>query len=73
MKSGYRSIHFMNKHCSEILQETLLNSVANDLLPFMVGQGHDSLTLLRVKEVTSLQHCLQAIQVLCAEHRQEAL
>jgi hypothetical protein len=38
-----------NKRCSKILQETLLNyymkySVSNDLLPFMVGQSHDSST-----------------------------
>jgi hypothetical protein len=58
-----------NKHCLEILQETLLNSVSIDLLPFMVGQSHDSLTLLNVKEVI----CQQAIQVLCTGHRQEAL
>jgi hypothetical protein len=38
----------MNKHCAKILQETLLNSVSNDLLPFMVGQSHDSFTLLSV-------------------------
>jgi hypothetical protein len=30
------------KFFSKILQETLLNSAANDLLPFMVGQSHDS-------------------------------
>jgi hypothetical protein len=64
---------FLNKHCSKILKERLLNSVSNDLLPFMVGQSHDSLTLLRVKEVMLFQHCQQAIQVLCTGHRQEAL
>jgi hypothetical protein len=26
--------------------------VANDLLPFMVGQSHDSFTLLNIKDVT---------------------
>jgi hypothetical protein len=62
-----------NKPCSEILQKTLLNSVSNDLLPFMVGQSHDNLTLLRVEEVMLFQHCQQAIQVLCTGHRQEAL
>jgi hypothetical protein len=40
-----------NKHCSEILQETLLNSVSNDLLPFMVGQSHYTCTLLNTKNV----------------------
>jgi hypothetical protein len=31
------------KHCLKILKlkETLLNSVSNDLLPFMVGQSHE--------------------------------
>jgi hypothetical protein len=62
-----------NKHCSEILQETLLNSVSNDLLPFMVGQSHDSLTQLRVKDVMLFQNCQQAIQVLYTGHRQYAL
>jgi hypothetical protein len=39
------------------LQERLLNSVANDLLPFMVGQSHESLTLLRVNDVGLFLHC----------------
>jgi hypothetical protein len=45
-----------NKHYSKILQETLSNAVSNDLLPFMIGQSHDSFTLLSVKDavVTSL-------------------
>jgi hypothetical protein len=34
-----------------ILQETLLNSLSNDLLPFMVGQSRDGLTLLSVMDV----------------------
>jgi hypothetical protein len=51
-----------NKHCSQILQETLLNSVSNDSLPFMVGQSHDSFTPLSVKDVMLFQHCQQAIQ-----------
>jgi hypothetical protein len=38
--------NFNNKHCSKIFQETLLNSVSNDLLPLMVGQSHDSFTLV---------------------------
>jgi hypothetical protein len=38
------------KHCSKNLQETLLNSVFYDLLPFMVGQSRDSFTLLSVKD-----------------------
>jgi hypothetical protein len=62
-----------NKHCSKILQEILLNSVSNDLLPFMVGQSHDSFTLLSVKDVMLFQHCQQAIQVLCTGYRQEVL
>jgi hypothetical protein len=40
-----------NKNCSKISQETLLNSVSNDLLPFLVGQSHDNFTLLSVKDV----------------------
>jgi hypothetical protein len=63
----------MTEHCSEILQEQLLNSVSNELLPFMVGQSHDSFTLLSVKEVMLFQHCQQTIQVLCTGHKQEAL
>jgi hypothetical protein len=39
-----------NKH-SKILQETLLNSVSNDLLPLIVGQSHDSFALVSVKDV----------------------
>jgi hypothetical protein len=35
-----------NKHSSKISQETLLNSVSNELLPSMIGQSHDSFTLL---------------------------
>jgi hypothetical protein len=61
------------EHCSEILQETLLTSVSNDLLPLMVGQSHDSFTLLSAKNVMSFQHCQRAIQVLRTEYRQEAL
>jgi hypothetical protein len=67
-----RDFTFCNKHCSEILLETLLSSVSNDLLPFVVGQGHNSLTLLRLKKVMLSQHCQQAIQVLCKGHEQEA-
>jgi hypothetical protein len=33
----------VNKHCSKILQETLLNGVSND--------SHDSFTLLSLKDV----------------------
>jgi hypothetical protein len=46
-----------NKHCSKIWQETLLNSVSNDLLPFRVRQSHDSFILLSVKDVMLFQHC----------------
>jgi hypothetical protein len=53
----------------EILQETLLNSDSNDLLPLMVGQSHDSFALLSVKNVMSFQHCQQAIQLLCMGNR----
>jgi hypothetical protein len=63
----------MNKHCWEMLQETLLDSVSVDWLPFMVGQSHDSLPLLRDKEVMLFQHCQQVFQVICIGHRQEAL
>jgi hypothetical protein len=62
-----------NKHCSKISLETLLSSVFNDLLPFMVGQSHDSFTLLSVKDMMLYQHFLQAIQELCTGCRQEAL
>jgi hypothetical protein len=43
------------------------------LIPFMVGQSHDSFTLLSVKDVMLLHHCQQAIQVLCTGYRQEEL
>jgi hypothetical protein len=56
-----------------ILQERLLNSVSNELLPLIVGQSHDSLALLRVKEVMLFQHCQHAIQVLSTGHTQAAL
>jgi hypothetical protein len=32
-------VNLTNETCSEILQETLLISVSNNLLPFMVGQS----------------------------------
>jgi hypothetical protein len=63
----------LNKHCSKILQETFLNSVSNNFLPFVVGQSHVSFTVLSVKDVMLFQHCQQAIQVLCTGYRQEAL
>jgi hypothetical protein len=44
----------VNKHCSKILQETLLNSVSKDLLPFMVGQSHDSFALSRMCVISAL-------------------
>jgi hypothetical protein len=62
-----------NKHCSEILQETLLNRVSSELPPFIVGQSHDSFTLLSAKNAMLFQHLQQAIQVLCPEYRQETL
>jgi hypothetical protein len=43
-----------NKHVSKISLETLLNSVSNDLLPFMVRQSHDSFTLLVVSDANDL-------------------
>jgi hypothetical protein len=46
----------------KILQETLLNRVSNDLLPLMVGQSHDGVTLLNVKDVLLFQLCQQAIR-----------
>jgi hypothetical protein len=57
----------------ENLAGTLLNSVSKELLPFMVGQSHDSFTLLRVKDEMLIQHCQQAIQVMRTGYRQEAL
>jgi hypothetical protein len=62
-----------NKHCLKISQETLLNCVSNDLLPFMVGQSHYSLKLLSVMDVMLFQHYQQAIHVLCVGYRSEAL
>jgi hypothetical protein len=62
-----------NKHCSKIAQETLLNSVSYDLLPFMVGQSQDNFTLPSVKDVMLFQHCQQAIQVLCTGYRLKAI
>jgi hypothetical protein len=35
-----------------------------DLLPFLVGQSHDSFTLLSVKDAMLFQRCQQAVQVL---------
>jgi hypothetical protein len=47
-----------NTHCPKILQKTLLNNVGNVLLPFMVGQIHDSFTLVSVKDDEMLfQQC----------------
>jgi hypothetical protein len=57
-----------NKHCSKISQETLLNSVSNDLRPLMIGQSRDSFTLLSVKDVMLFRHCQQDIHA-CAVHR----
>jgi hypothetical protein len=65
-------VQVLNKHCLEILQEALLNSVSNDLLPLMVGQSHGSFTLLSAKNVMFFQHCQKAIRVLCTEFRHEA-
>jgi hypothetical protein len=52
-------------------RKQLSNSVSNDLLPFMVGQSHDSFTLLSVKNGMLFQQCQQAIQVLCIGCRQQ--
>jgi hypothetical protein len=59
----------LNKHNSKISQETLLNSVSNEWLPLMVGQSHDSFTLLSVKDVMLFQHCQQAIYLVCTGYR----
>jgi hypothetical protein len=67
------SLQTSNKHCYKISQETHLNSVTYDLLPFMVGQRHESFTLLSVNDVMLFQHCQQAIKVMCTRHREEAL
>jgi hypothetical protein len=69
----YLFIFSPNKHCSKILQETLLNSVANDLLPFIVVQSRDSFTLLSVKDVGLVQHCQQANKMMCTGCKQEVL
>jgi hypothetical protein len=53
----------------QIWQETLLNSVANEWLPFMVGQSKDSFTLLSVMDVVLLHHCQQAIHLVCTGYR----
>jgi hypothetical protein len=68
--TGGPAIAVCNKYCSKILQETLELS---DLLPLMVGQSHDSFTLLSVKDVMLFQHCWQANQVLSMGYRQETL
>jgi hypothetical protein len=62
----------LNKHCSETLQGTLLNSVSNDLPPFTVKHSHDSFTLPTVKDVMLVQHCQQSVYVLCTGDRREA-
>jgi hypothetical protein len=54
LQNALRPLHdgkTSNTHCSKILQETLLNSVSDELLSFMVGQSHDSFKLLSVKDV----------------------
>jgi hypothetical protein len=56
-----------NKHCSKILQEQLLNSISNGLLPFMVGQSHGSFTLLSAKDVMLFQHCKASRPSKCFE------
>jgi hypothetical protein len=71
--STSRPEDLLNKHCSQILQETLLNSVPDDLLPFMVGHGHDNFTLLTVKDVMLFQHCQLVIKMLFTGYRQKAL
>jgi hypothetical protein len=55
-------IKIVPKSC-RILQKMLLNSVANDLLPFMVKISHESFTLLRVNDVGLFQHGQQANKV----------
>jgi hypothetical protein len=67
------SVDSVNKHCLKTLLETLLNSVSNDLLPFVVGQSHDSYPLMSVKDVLLCQHCQQATQVLCMRYRQDII
>jgi hypothetical protein len=51
-----KEVQVCNTHCSKILQETLLNSVANDLLPLMVGQSRESFSLLSANDVGLFQH-----------------
>jgi hypothetical protein len=55
------------------LAGSTFNSVFKDLLLFMVGQNHDSFTLLGVKDVMLFQHCQEAMKVLSTGDRQEAL
>jgi hypothetical protein len=63
-------VHSLSKPNSSIIsQKTLLNSVSNDLLPFMVGQSYGSFTLLSVKDVMLFQHCQKAIHVMCMGYR----
>jgi hypothetical protein len=71
--SAWGSMTSQNKRCLKILQERLLNRAFNDWLPLMVGQSHDSFTLLSVRDVMLFQPFQQAIQVLNMEYRQEAL
>jgi hypothetical protein len=58
-----------NKHSSKISQETLLNSVSIEMLPFKVGEKHDSFTLMSVKDVMVFQHCQHAIHLVCTGYR----
>jgi hypothetical protein len=53
----------------ENLAGNTFERVSNELLPLMVGQSHDSFTLLGVKDVMLFQHCQQAIQVLFRGYR----
>jgi hypothetical protein len=53
-----------NKHCSKILQETLLNSVSYDFLGRTIS--HDSFHTAECQGTVLLfQHCQWVIQVLC--------
>jgi hypothetical protein len=54
--AGEFTIDIYNKHCWKILQEIILKIVSNDLILFMVGQSHNSFTLLSVKDVLLFGH-----------------
>jgi hypothetical protein len=52
----FNIIVILDKRYLKILQETLLNSVSKNVLPFIDGLNHDSFTLLSVKDAMLYHH-----------------